>query len=349
MSDSDATVDHEHEHRSLGHALADLAATMPEDPYRVEGVHARARRLRQRRRATRVTAGVVVSAATIAALVAVRPGPTHVSTVPASQPTTTSALPSCSAALAAAPTRAVVPAREPNVSIAADPAKEAGSDAADAAKQAAADAADTAKQGATGLQGVKGLGTIVSATDTSVTITLEGPLAGEPSEITATISPTAEFADGTNTVAALPSLTAGDRVAFAVTQADDGSYQLIYLEVHLPEQPTPTSETVDPAEKAARAARAAADEHYLKAMAEVVSVQPDSLTLKITDGDPADQVLTAATGPDSVYMAGDQKCVDPQLSAGQTVGVLLVHADDGAYLVQDVVLFQPPATATPAP
>jgi hypothetical protein len=67
-------------------------------------------------------------------------------------------------------------------------------------------------------------------------------------------------------------------------------------------------------------------------------MQPDSVTLKITDGDLRDQLLTTQIGPNASYVAGDQECVDPQLSVGQQVGVVLLHADDGSYVVQAVVL-----------
>jgi hypothetical protein len=226
MSDRDATTHDEHERRSLGAALAELADTMPENPFRVEGIHARARRLRTRRRVTRATAGVMVGAATIAALVAVRPGASHVTTIPAGKPPATTPSPSCTDALAA---------------------KQAYIDtaAADAAKQAAADTA-AANHAATGFDGVKGIGVIVAATEASVTIQLEVPAPAQPSEITARISPTAEFADGVDKVDDRPPVAAGDRVAFGATRLDDGNYELIFLGVHVPELPVPPSETADP-------------------------------------------------------------------------------------------------------
>jgi hypothetical protein len=176
---------------------------------------------------------------------------------------------------------------------------------------------------------------ILDATDVSLMIRLEEPATDQPSEITATVSPTAEFADGEDKVDVRPAVNAGDRVAFGATRADDGSYELIFLGVHLPELPEPTTDTVDPARKAAGAA---AEARYLKATAEVTAVQPDSVTLRITDGDLRDQVLTTQMGPDATYLAGDQRCVDPQLSVGEEVGVVLLHADDGSYVVQEVVL-----------
>jgi hypothetical protein len=69
-----------------------------------------------------------------------------------------------------------------------------------------------------------------------------------------------------------------------------------------------------------------------------VSVQPDSLTIRFTDGERAGQVVTAALGPDTVYRAGDQKCVDPVLTPGQQVGVLLASDASGGFTVDTVAL-----------
>src|SRR5438094_218580 len=83
----------------LSVALADLADTMPEDPYRVDGIRARAQRRRHRRRARRAAGGLVVAAATVVGIIAVRPGPSAVSTVPASPSSNpaVAALPACTA------------------------------------------------------------------------------------------------------------------------------------------------------------------------------------------------------------------------------------------------------------
>jgi hypothetical protein len=213
--------------------------------------------------------------------------------------------------------------------------------AADAGATADADAdakpATAGDESATTFRGAKGLGTIESIADASVTIAIEEQAAGEPATITATVSPTAEFRDGETVVTALRPLNAGDRVAFAATHSDDGSYQLIFVAVHVPELPAPTAGTVDPAAKAS----GAADTRYAKAMATVVSVQPGSVTLDITGGDLAPQVLTAATGPDALYTAAGQKCLDPALSPGQAVGALLVRGGDGSYVVQEMALLPP--------
>jgi len=328
MSEHDAAPEGAPEHGSLGTALADLADTMPDDPYRVDGVHARARRLGRRRSAVRVTAGVATAAAVVAALVAVRPGTTHLSTIPAGPPAT-SALPSCAVAVANAPAPAVAPS--PSDASAGVDAKKA---AAVAANQVGTDPAQTAS--ADEFRGVKGLGTIVSATDTTVTVTLDDDTPGRPGEVTATIVATAQFVDGDTTVGALPALSPGDRVAFAASRADDGSYQLFHLGVHLSESPKPTSDTIDPAVKAAR--DGVSDANVVKAIADVVSVQAGSLTLHVTEGDLAPQDLTAATGPDTVYTAADQNCVDPVLSAGEVVGALLVRGADGTFTAQEVAL-----------
>jgi hypothetical protein len=341
MSENEATRDDGAEHRLLGVALTDLADSMSDDPYRLDGVHAKARRLRNRRRAARVTVGVVSGAAVVAMLVAVRPGPAHVSTLPASQPSTTIAEPTCAAALAAAPTQAVVPPTPgAKTSTASDTAAQPASDTAAQPGSAAAKQGppDTADVPATGVRGIKGPGTIVSATASTVTITPDPQSPNQPAQpaqITAIVGPVTEFYDGNTKVDALPPLSPGDRVAFGAAQAADGSYQLGILVVHVPAQPARTAETVDPA------ANAAVGQQYVKAPAEVVSVQPDSLTIRLTDGPQANQVLTTVLGPNTVYTAGDQKCVNPVFTAGQAVGVLLAPDNSGAYTAVAVALSQP--------
>jgi hypothetical protein len=324
MSEHDTKTGDEHAHQSLAVALTDLADTMPDDPFRVDGVHTKVRRRRNRRRATRTVGAVVVGAATIAALVAVRPGPTHVSTVPASQPSATTSPLSCAAALAAAPDAAAVPEPKPGASVT--------DVAADAAKRAAADGASAATSADSARRAVKGLGTIVSVADTSVTITVTEPIADEPNEITATVSADAKFMDGASVVGVRPALNTGDPVAFAASHAADGSYQIIYLAVHVEE---PNTSTTD--------AGAVDQSSNLKATAQVVAVEAGALTLMLRDGPLANQTVNVATGPDTVYIAGNQKCVDPTLTAGDEVGVLLVKGSDGTYTVQALALPSPAA------
>jgi hypothetical protein len=300
---------------------------MPDDPHRIDDILAKAGRLRARRRARRATVLAVAGGATVGTLVVVRAGSTHVSNLPAiGQPTTVAAAPPplCSAVLAELPSRTTTPPGAPDTSKPADPGS---SSAADASKRAASDAADEANHAATGRRGVKSVGTIVSVTDTTITFSVVAADSGQPAEITATIGPDAIYADGDAKLDGRPPLNAGDSVFFATTQADDGSYRLVYLQVHpvLPEARSGT--TVDPAEKAANTAD---DSRYVKGSAEVVSVQPDSLSLKVVAGPLAGQVVTAATGSITDYTAGGQACVDPHVSAGSTVGVLLVRGDDGS-------------------
>jgi len=316
-------------------ALADLAATMPDDPYRIDDILAKAGRLRARRRARRATVLAVAGGATIGTLVVVRAGPTRVSTPPAGgEPTTVAAAPPpvCSAVLAELPPRATAPPGPPDTSKAADPGS---TSAADAAKKAASVATDAANHAATGLRGVKSAGTIVSVTDTTITFTVVAAEPGQPAEITATIGPDAIFADGNHKLDGRPPLNAGDPVFFATTQADDGSYGLVYLQVHPLPPEARSAGTVDPGEKAANAAD---DSRYVKGSADVVSVQPDSVSLKITAGPLTGQVVTAATGPLTDYTAGGQACVDPQVSAGSKVDVLLVRGDDGSLTALSVDL-----------
>ena len=74
-------------------------------------------------------------------------------------------------------------------------------------------------------------------------------------------------------------------------------------------------------------------------LAEVVSVETDSIAIRLTDGSLAGQMATAATGPDTEYAPGGQRCVAPELSA-ETIAVLLIRGDDDSYSARDVDLFQ---------
>jgi hypothetical protein len=328
MSDRDVTTNDD-EGRLLSQALAHLADAMPEDPYRVDEVHTRARRLRNRRRVARAAVGVMATAATVAAFVAVRPDSTPVSMVSASQPTTT-ALPSCSAALAAAP-RVADPKKDPVV--VDEIIKPDVVDAADAAKIAAkADRATMAQQG------VKGIGIIVATSEASVTIKLEAPMSGEPADLTGRISSRTVLAEGGVPVDVRPAVNPGDRVAFGASQSDDGAWELIFLEVRPVDPPVANPEPDADAAKAAKRAAVAAESNLVKLLAQVVSVEPNSLTLRVIDGDLAGQVLTAAMATNTVFSAGDETCVDPQLSAGLSVGVLLASSPDGTYVVQRLAL-----------
>ncbi len=48
-----------------------------------------------------------------------------------------------------------------------------------------------------------------------------------------------------------------------------------------------------------------------------------------------------------MYRAGEQKCVDPALTAGQNVGILLARDASGAFTV-DIVAFETPPPPKPA-
>jgi hypothetical protein len=328
---------HDDNDGSISVALAELADTMPEDPNRVEGIHARARRLRTRRRAGRTAAGLAVAGATIAAIIAVRPGPAAVSIIPASAPTVAPiSLPECSSL--------TPPDTAPDTGPASPP------DAADTAKAAAAAAAPSATGRETpvnGVDGIKGLGTVAAATDASITVTLEEPIPGWPADVTGAFTEKTSFYDGDAEVTDRPIVNAGDQVAFASVADGNGGYNLIMLQVHLPatDAEKPTSGEITDAKKAAAAAAddsatTADDSGYVKGTAEIASVQPGSLTLKLREGQLAGHTVTAALAPDIVYSAGDQKCVDPAFTAGQVVGVLLVHGDGDTYTVQQVALFR---------
>jgi hypothetical protein len=318
----------ERDYGALSVALADLADTLPDDPSRVDGVHARVRRLKTRRQVRRATAGVVVGVATIAGLIAVRPGPTAITTIPASQPSTTAVLPSCST-LTPPPLESTTAPGSPSD--------------AEAAKLAAA-AADPSATGRItpvyGVDGIKGFGTVSSVSDASLTVTPEEQIPGWPSDVSATFTNTTLFYDGETEVTGRPAVTAGDQVAFAAVVKDSGGYGLLLLTVHLAETPvSPNPGEVTDAKKAAGSDPS--DSNYVKATAEIVSVQPDSLTLNVREGTLTGQSITAALGPDVIYVSGDQKCVDPVLAAGDVVGVLLVHGDGDLYTVQQMALSRP--------
>ncbi len=319
---------HDDNDSALTVALAELADTMPEDPNRVEGIHARARRLRSRRRASRAAAAVVVGAATIAVVMAVRPGPAGVSTIPASDP---------------GPVTPAACSRLTPPDTAAPSAPVSLSDADRAKVEAAANApsATGGETAVTRLDGIKGYGTVAAVTDAAITVTPDEPIPDIPADVTAAVTDKTSFYDGDSEVTERPAVAAGDRVAFAAVVDGNGGYNLLLLQVNAP-IPDPATDAdkdeVSGVDKAA-AADADADSAYLKGTAEIVSVQPDSLTLNVREGALAGQVINAALAPDVTYIVGDQKCVDPALAAGQVVGVVLMRGAGEAYTVQIVALF----------
>jgi len=313
---------------ALSVALAELADTMPEDPNRVEGIHARARRFRTRRRAARAGIGVVVGAATIAGIVAIRPGPSAVSTVPASAVTDQApALPACGTL----PPAALTP----------DPATTSSPD--DSRKAAAAEAGSRAATytGPGGQTGVKGYGTVTAVSDTSVSVTLGESPPGAPPEVTAAFTTKTSFYDGDTEVTDRPAVAVGDPVAIAAVVNASGGYDLILFDAHpaAPDTSKPTTGEISDAKKAAAATAPAGDGSYVKGMAAITAVEPGSVTLDVKDGPLAGQSIAATLAPDIIYTVGDQKCVDPALAAGQNVGFLLVRGDGGAYTLQQVALF----------
>lgn len=309
---SDSTV-------ALAVALTRLADTMPDDPYRLEGVHARVRRLRARRRVRLTAVGVVAAAAAVTSLVAVRSAGDRVATVPAAEPTTASALPACHAALTAA----------------AQP--------------------ETPSGGPADRRGVKGFGTIVGTpSEMSVTIHVDEPATNQPTELTATFTDQTRFIDA-GVVGPKPPLAPGDSVAFAVEDVD-GGYRLLLLEAHPDDVVSDTKQPVTDDEEAAsaqlsqeaidtlKAAKARADQAEsgprvdIKATAAVVSVQPGSVTLNLHDGQQAGQVIDAAIGPDTSFDADGTKCSGIDLVAGDVVGVGLMQGADGSYTAVAVAL-----------
>jgi hypothetical protein len=302
MNEEDTHAGHGERASALTVALTRLADTMPDDPYRLEGVHARVRRLRARRRARHAAVCGVAAAAAVVSLVAVRSGHGRVTTAPAAEPTTEPALPACHAALGSA-----------------GPAASRSAVSADR-------------------RGVKGVGTIVGTpSETAVTIHVDEPATDQPSELTATVVEQTEFLDA-GVVGPRPALASGDRVVFAAEEVD-GGYQLLLIEVHPDAEPAKdTTQDVTDAKKAEAARTGTSERSGLKATAEVVSVQPGSLTLKIDDGEQAGQVIEAAIGPNTGFQARDTKCSGTDLVAGDTVGVALEKGVDGSYTALDVML-----------
>ena len=317
---------HDDRDGALSVALADLADTMPDDPHRVEGIHARARRFRARRRAVRAGVGVVVGAATIAGIIAVRPGPSAVSTVPASAVTDQAPAPPACGTLSP-PAVTSSPAAQPSPD--------------DARKAAAAAATGAATYSTpTGQTGVKGYGTVTAVSDTVISVTLAEVPPGAPADVTAAFTDKTTFYDAATEVTDRPAVAVGDAVGLAAVVNDSGGYDLLLLDVHptAPDTSKPTTAEISDAKKAAAAAPA--DDNYVKGMAAITAVQPGSVTLEVKEGPLAGQSVTAAVAPDIVYTVGDQKCVDPALAAGQTVGVVLVRGDAGTYTLQQMAFFQ---------
>jgi hypothetical protein len=76
-----------------------------------------------------------------------------------------------------------------------------------------------------------------------------------------------------------------------------------------------------------------------KNVAEVVSAQDGSLTLKVRGGPLAGQTITAALAADVVYQVGDQECVDPALAPGDVIAVVMEQGADGASSIDRIALF----------
>ena len=306
----------------LGTALADLASSVGDDPDRLASVQARVRRLRTRRRVRRTAVIGGVAVATVASLaVLVRPHGEPAVTSAGRSATSVSepapGLPACRVALA--------------------------------------------NPGAVTHEGVKGLGSIVAVTDQSVTLHVDSPRPDQPSELTAVVTAGTEWVDAGGT-AGRPALAAGDRVAFAVEPTESG-YRLLVLETRPIDGADPTAGTTDTtatvvkdaatdtaangsmdavkaaaidAVKAAGVAPPSTDP--IKAGATITTVAPGALTFHIDEGSLAGQDVTATTGPDTTYVAGNTKCTGADLAAGDQVTVLLQPAAGGGYSAESVGL-----------
>jgi hypothetical protein len=215
--------------------------------------------------------------------------------------------------------------------------------------------------------GIKGIGSLVAATDATVTVHLDAPAAGEPVELTATITEATRWTvNGAD--ASRPSLAPGEAIAFAAEPTDHG-YELLALETPPANGVSPatdgtqgataTNRVVDDAAKAAaiiaaggtpteddgaKVAKEAAagttgdTTGAVKAGGTIVAVAPGALTLHVTEGPLAGQDVTATTGPGTTYLAGSTKCSGADLAAGDAVHGLLQAVAGGGYAAEMVSL-----------
>jgi len=312
--------------RSLSTALADLAGTMPDDPDRLDAIRARIERNRRRWRAGHAVVGAGVVGLTVVGVGLLRPTAPSVSTVPATPPTPAAepALPACAA-------------------VPPPPAPVAG-DAGGSAKSAAASAAGAPTADAlAGREGVKGFGTVVAMTDASITVTVLEPAPDQPPELTAAFTGETLLYDGEAVVTARRTPSPGDRVGFAAARNGGGGYDLLLLQVHPPEAAANLGAGDDQAKVAAKRAGVSGEptSGATKNVAEIVSVQPGSLTLKLRSDLFSGQTITAALAADVVYLAGDQQCADPALAPGEVIIVLLEQVAGSSYTIDRVSLFAP--------
>lgn len=320
--------------RLLSTALMDLAGTMPDDPHRLDAIHARLDRNRRRRRVGHAAVGASIVVLTVATVGLLRPAAPSVSTVPATQPTPAAepALPAC----AAVPPPPVPAAGDANQ--AAESAKAAAQGA-----KGQSPAAGTPNGAEASTEGVKGSGTVVTTTDASITIAVLDPDPGQPAEVTAAFTDETLLYDGDAVMTTRPTPGSGDRVGFAVARNGGRGYDLLFLQVHPIGTPIDSGTAVDQAKADEKLASAlgGATSGATKNLAEIVSAQPGSLTLELRSDPLVGQTITAKLAPDIVYLAGEQQCVDPVLAPGGVVLVLLVPGTGGSYTIDRLALFTP--------
>jgi hypothetical protein len=356
-----------HDEHALSAALAELADTMPDDPYRLDAIHARVGRQRTVQRVRRATIGVALAGVTVVAVAALRPTVPSVSTVPAASSTaaptqpspthpsstaaaSTASLPACAAvppttarsaaATAAERAKLAAAAQAAKAAAAGSPGAAGSSTPADAAAKERAARGQLADLGPA-QPGIKAFGTILRLTTSSIAIKIDVPAQGGPGQVTASFTNKTAYLDGETQVTRLPSAKVGDKVAFAAVSTGHGSYDLLLLQIH-PTTPNPGAKPgaatqVTDAKKAAQAA-AGADSAHVKGLAEIVSVQSGSLTLKFSDGQLVGKTVTAAVTPHVVYSVGDQQCVNPALARGEIVGVALLRGAGNAYTLEKLAL-----------
>jgi hypothetical protein len=320
--------DEGHPRQALGLALDDIASTMPDAPTLLDGIYARADRLRRRRRAARGAAVVAACGFTLVGVVALRHSPpTEVST-PATAPTTV-----------ASPTPTTVPAPSPcdaapmgeknkPLSTADESAIEAQKRAAaaqlppdDEAKKAAAN-----DQGGDGKQPASNEDATKQAYDEGSLVKVIGTVTGRPAgdtvrvhvddglgltgDIDVTITATTTFiASGVTT--ARTELVDGQRVAM-VAQPAGSAYAAVAIDT------APGIEVATPWDRATALQG--------KDMATVVSVNGSTVTLApLADWIGVSELTVDLNAVDKLH--GDRSaCSTVDLAPGDGVGIVVERA-----------------------
>jgi hypothetical protein len=295
----------EHDPNSLGSALAELADLVPEDDGRLDAVHARVRRRRTRRIASRSVIGVGAVAATIAGLVALQQRPADVVVVPAGSP---------------------LPAAQPcptDARASRAATDSTGDDAANAAaaKAAAGAAPAPSSDGRSDApRGAKGYGTVVAVNGDTVTIHFDAPPPDQPAQIDAVITPDTTFLDNGTTLASRPTLTAGEHVLVGAQAATSG-YELSVLDANPPPAPSPGQKVGGENGTGAAPTVDNGSAQGIKGPGTIVAVNGDSVTIHLDTPQPGQPAqVDAAITADTVFLDhGAKVATRPALANGDHV------------------------------